>query len=88
METADVILMQDHLAGIPAVIQLSQATFNTIQQNLAWACLYNLVAIPLAAGALLPTTGISLSPAAAGGFMAFSSVAVVLNSLRLRQTMA
>jgi len=88
METADVILMQDHLAGIPAVIQLSQATFNTIRQNLAWACLYNLVAIPLAAGALLPTTGISLSPAAAGGFMAFSSVAVVLNSLRLRQTVA
>ncbi|WP_225889237.1 heavy metal translocating P-type ATPase [Halomicronema hongdechloris] len=85
METADVILMRDHLGGIAAAIDLSRATFTTIRQNLGWACVYNLVGIPLAAGALLPVAGISLSPAAAGGLMAFSSVAVVLNSLRLRQ---
>ncbi len=85
METADVILMGDHLSGVLDTLALSRATFNKIRQNLAWAFAYNLVAIPLAAGVLLPTVGISLSPAAAGGMMAFSSVAVVVNSLLLRR---
>ncbi|NMF83984.1 copper-translocating P-type ATPase [Nodosilinea sp. P-1105] len=85
METADVILMGDHLSGVLDILVLSRATFNKIRQNLAWAFAYNLVAIPLAAGVLLPTVGISLSPAAAGGMMAFSSVAVVVNSLLLRR---
>ncbi|MBW4461544.1 MAG: heavy metal translocating P-type ATPase [Nodosilinea sp. WJT8-NPBG4] len=84
METADVILMGDHLLGVLETLTLSRATFNKIRQNLAWAFAYNLVAIPLAAGVLLPTAGVSLSPAAAGGMMAFSSVAVVVNSLLLR----
>ncbi|MBW4483924.1 MAG: heavy metal translocating P-type ATPase [Tildeniella torsiva UHER 1998/13D] len=84
METADVILMQNDLTGVLDTLTLSRATFNKIRQNLAWAFAYNLVAIPLAAGVLLPTAGVSLSPAAAGGMMAFSSVAVVVNSLLLR----
>lgn len=85
METADVILMRDQLTGVEDAISLSRATFNKIRQNLAWAFAYNLIGIPLAAGALLPTYGFSLSPAAAGGLMAFSSVTVVLNSLLLRR---
>lgn len=85
METADVILMQNDLTGVLDTLTLSRATFNKIRQNLAWAFAYNLVAIPLAAGVLLPVAGVSLSPAAAGGMMAFSSVAVVANSLMLRQ---
>ncbi len=85
METADVILMQNDLTGLLDTLTLSRATFNKIRQNLAWAFAYNLVAIPLAAGVLLPTVGVSLSPAAAGGMMAFSSVAVVINSLLLRK---
>lgn len=86
METADVILMGDQLAGVLDTLTLSRATFHKIRQNLAWAFAYNLVALPLAAGVLLPTLGVSLSPAAAGGMMAFSSVAVVVNSLLLRRT--
>ncbi|MFQ4135374.1 heavy metal translocating P-type ATPase [Nodosilinea sp. PGN35] len=85
METADVILMGDQLSALLETLTLSRATFNKIRQNLAWAFAYNLVAIPLAAGVLLPTIGVSLSPAAAGGMMAFSSVAVVVNSLLLRR---
>jgi Cu2+-exporting ATPase len=85
METADVILMGDQLAGVLETLTLSRATFNKIRQNLGWAFAYNLVGIPLAAGILLPTAGFSLSPAAAGGLMAFSSVSVVLNSLLLRR---
>ncbi|MGB3135496.1 MAG: heavy metal translocating P-type ATPase [Nodosilinea sp.] len=85
METADIILMQNDLTGLLDTLTLSRATFNKIRQNLAWAFAYNLVTIPLAAGVLLPIAGVSLSPAAAGGMMAFSSVAVVVNSLLLRR---
>jgi Cu2+-exporting ATPase len=86
METADVILMRDQLSGLLETLSLSRATFNKIRQNLGWAFAYNLIGIPLAAGVLLPTAGFSLSPAAAGGLMAFSSVTVVLNSLLLRRS--
>ena len=85
METADVILIGDQLTGVLDTLQLSQATFTKIRQNLAWAFAYNLIALPLAAGCLLPVAGFSLSPAAAGGLMAFSSVTVVVNSLLLRR---
>ena len=82
--TADIILVNDNLADVPAAIQLSQATLNKIRQNLAWAFSYNLICIPLAAGAFLPAFGIFLNPGLAGGLMALSSVAVVLNSLSLK----
>ncbi|MGC1309920.1 MAG: HAD-IC family P-type ATPase, partial [Phormidesmis sp.] len=84
METADIVLMGDALADILAAIRLSRATFNKIRQNLGWAFAYNLVCIPLAAGAFLPAFGLSLNPGFAGGLMALSSVTVVLNSLMLR----
>lgn len=82
-ETADIILMRDRLTDIIQSIQLSKATFNKIRQNLFWAFAYNILGIPLAAGILLPSQGILLSPAAAGAMMAFSSVSVVTNSLLL-----
>ncbi|MBT9315947.1 heavy metal translocating P-type ATPase [Leptothoe spongobia] len=84
IETADIVLMRDQLTDVLAALDLSRSTFNKIRQNLAWAFGYNLVCIPLAAGILLPKFGIALSPGFAGGFMAFSSIGVVLNSLLLR----
>ena len=63
---------------------LGRATLHKIRQNLAWALMYNVVGIPLAAGALLPTMGFTLNASAAGGLMAVSSLAVVSNSLLLR----
>lgn len=83
VETADVILMTNRLTSLLDTLALSQATVSKIRQNLAWAFTYNLVTIPLAAGLLLPTLGLSLSPVLAAGLMAFSSVAVVVNSLSL-----
>ena len=65
-------------------VDLSRAALGKIQQNLAWALVYNLAAIPLAAGALLPSVGLAISPSVAGGMMAVSSLAVVSNSLLLR----
>jgi Cu2+-exporting ATPase len=84
-EAASVVLMGDRLSQVVDCISLGQATLNKIKQNLGWALIYNVLGIPLAAGALLPTLGLALDPSAAGGMMAFSSVAVVSNSLLLRQ---
>jgi Cu2+-exporting ATPase len=84
--------MHDRLSGqasqlspVVDAIVLSRATFAKIQQNLAWALGYNIVGIPIAAGVLLPSFGLLLSPAVAAACMAFSSVSVVTNSLLLRQ---
>lgn len=85
IETAGIVLMRDRLSDVVESIRLSRATFAKIQQNLFWAFAYNLLGIPIAAGILLPAFGILLSPAAAGAFMAFSSVSVVTNSLLLRR---
>ncbi|NET24794.1 cation-translocating P-type ATPase [Okeania sp. SIO1I7] len=86
VEAADIVLMQDKLMDVVQSIKLSRTTFNKIRQNLFWAFAYNIVGIPVAAGVLLPSFGIILNPAAAGAFMAFSSVSVVTNSLLLRRT--
>lgn len=86
IETSDIVLMQDRLIDVVKSIQLSRATFNKIRQNLFWAFAYNIVGIPVAAGVLLPTLGLALSPAIAALMMAFSSVSVVVNSLLLRHT--
>ncbi|MEM9767280.1 MAG: HAD-IC family P-type ATPase, partial [Cyanobacteria bacterium P01_D01_bin.71] len=83
-ESADVVLMHDRLGGILEALRLGQKTVAKIRQNLAWAFAYNVIGIPAAAGVLLPAYGISLSPAVAGGLMAFSSVTVVVNSLLLK----
>ncbi|UBF25738.1 heavy metal translocating P-type ATPase [Kovacikia minuta CCNUW1] len=86
VETAEIILMRDRLSDVVEAIRLSRAIFNKIRQNLFWAFAYNILGIPLAAGILLPSSGILLSPAAAGAMMAFSSVSVVTNSLLLYLT--
>ncbi len=85
MESADITLMRGDLRAVPQAIALSHATMRTIKQNLFWAFIYNLIGIPIAAGVLFPFTGWLLSPIIASGAMAFSSVSVVLNSLRLRR---
>ena len=91
METAQIVLLGNHHTGndrltqVVEAIDLGKATLAKIRQNLFWALAYNIIAIPIAAGLLLPTTGFALSPGMAGGFMAFSSVMVVTNSLLLRR---
>jgi Cu+-exporting ATPase len=84
-EAADVVLMRGDLAGVAAAIVLSRKTMATMKQNLFWAFVYNVVGIPVAAGALYPAFGLLLSPILASAAMAFSSVSVVGNSLRLRR---
>ncbi len=73
-------------ALLPALLDLSGRTMRTIRENLVWAFAYNLLAVPVAAGALYPLCGVMLSPMIAGAAMAFSSVSVVANSLRLSRT--
>ena len=77
-------LISGELQGIVTAIQLSKATINNIRQNLFFAFIYNVLGIPIAAGILFPFFGWLLNPIIAGGAMAFSSVSVVTNALRLR----
>jgi Cu+-exporting ATPase len=85
VEAADVVLMRSDLLGVVDAIGLSRRTMRIIRQNLFWAFVYNVVGIPIAAGALYPALGLLLTPAMAAGAMALSSVSVVSNSLRLRK---
>jgi P-type E1-E2 ATPase len=84
IESADITLLKGDISRIPKALKLSKRTIRTIRQNLFWAFIYNVIGIPLAAGLLYPFFGVSLSPAFAGLAMAFSSVSVVTNSLRLK----
>jgi Cu+-exporting ATPase len=84
VEAADVVLMRGDLRTALQAVTLSRLTMRTMKQNLFWAFAYNVVGIPIAAGVLYPAFGISLSPIIASAAMAFSSVSVVANSLRLR----
>jgi Cu+-exporting ATPase len=85
IEAADVTLMRGRLGDVVAAIELSRHTISIVKQNLVWAFGYNIVLIPVAAGVLYPFGGGLLSPILAGAAMAFSSVSVVANSLRLRR---
>ncbi len=84
MEAADVTLITGDLRAIVTAIQLSKKTMNTIKQNLFWAFAYNISLIPVAMGVLYPFLGLLLNPVFASAAMAFSSVSVVGNSLRLK----
>jgi P-type Cu+ transporter len=84
-EAGDVVLMRGDLGGVVDAIALSRRTLRIMKQNLFWAFVYNSLAIPVAAGVLYPAFGLLLSPILASAAMAFSSVSVVSNSLRLRR---
>jgi len=84
-EAGDVLLLRTQPSAIPAALDLARATLRVMRQNLAWAAVYNLLGIPLAAGLLYPAFHILLSPWIAAAAMAFSSVSVLTNSLRLRR---
>jgi Cu+-exporting ATPase len=86
MEASDITLMQADLRRVATAIALARRTMRTMRQNLFWALIYNVIGIPVAAGVLYPTFGILLSPVLASAAMAFSSVSVVSNSLRLRNS--
>jgi Cu+-exporting ATPase len=85
LEASDITLIRDDLTMVPAAIRLSLNTLRVIRQNLFWAFFYNVVGIPIAAGALYPFYGVLLNPEFAAAAMALSSVSVVTNSLRLRR---
>jgi Cu+-exporting ATPase len=85
MESAGITLVQGDLGGIARARRLSRATMRNIRQNLAWAFVYNLLGVPIAAGVLYPFTGLLLSPMLASAAMSLSSVSVIANALRLRR---
>ena len=85
VEAGDVVLMRGDLRTAAQAIMLSRRTMRTMKENLFWAFVYNVIGIPVAAGVLYPAFGIMLSPVIASAAMAFSSVSVVGNSLRLRR---
>ena len=82
---ADIALLRGGIASLPQALRLARATLRTIRQNLFWAFVYNVIGIPIAAGALYSATGWLLSPILASAAMSLSSVSVLANSLRLRR---
>jgi Cu2+-exporting ATPase len=84
MDVAKMTIISNDLTKILQAIRLSKFTVATIKQNLFWAFIYNLIGIPVAAGALYFINGFTLNPMIAGAAMALSSVSVVANSLRLK----
>ena len=85
MESADIVLMRSDLMDVPAAVELSRATIRNIKQNLFWAFAYNSAGIPIAAGLLYAFGGPLLNPMIAAAAMAFSSVSVLSNALRLKR---
>lgn len=85
MDVAKMTIISSDLTKIPEALRLSKLTVQTIHQNLFWAFIYNIIGVPIAAGVLYPISGFLLNPMIAGAAMAFSSVSVVSNSLRLKR---
>ena len=85
IESAGITLLHGDISKLVKAIRLSKLTMRGIKQNLFWAFIYNIIGIPLAGGAFYPVFGWLLNPVFAGAAMAFSSVSVVLNSLRLKR---
>lgn len=85
IESAGITLLRSDISLVPQALKLSQVTMKNIHQNLFWAFAYNVLLIPVAMGVLYPTFGIQLNPILAGAAMAFSSVSVVTNALRLKK---
>ena len=85
IESAGITLLRSDVSLVPTAIGLSKATMRNIKQNLFWAFAYNAVLIPVAMGVLYPAFGLVLNPMLAGAAMAFSSVSVVTNALRLKR---
>jgi len=83
-DSADLVLLGENLEALPSALQLSKRAMLKIKQNLIWAFGYNLIALPIAAGLLLPSSGVLLSPPLAALLMALSSISVVLNALSLK----
>lgn len=88
IESSDVVLMSGDIKGVVTAVTLSRETMRNIKQNLFWAFSYNTLLIPVAAGVLFPIIGVLLSPSLAAGAMAFSSIFVIFNALRLRWVQA
>jgi len=82
---ADTALLRGGIDSLPRALRLARSTLRTIRQNLFWAFIFNVIGIPIAAGALYPATGWLLSPILASAAMSMSSVSVLTNSLRLRR---
>jgi Cu+-exporting ATPase len=85
IESADITLLKGDLGGLVRARRLSKATMRNIRQNLAFAFVYNVLGIPVAAGVLYPFFGVLLSPVIASAAMTLSSVSVISNALRLRR---
>jgi len=85
MESAGITLVKGDLRGLVRARRLSRATMRNIRENLIWAFVYNVLGVPIAAGALYPFFGILLSPMIASAAMSLSSVSVIGNALRLRR---
>ena len=83
IDAADVVLIKNRLSDVPAAIRLGKATLRTIHQNLFWAFIYNVIGIPLAAGAFIHLLGWEMNPMFGAAAMSLSSVSVVTNALRL-----